>query len=180
MNLFGGPSHLDMFDMKPEAPAEIRGEFRPIATSVPGLQICEHLPRLATWMHRATLIRSVTHGYNSHNPYAVLTGFTGGNDRENYFTKRSDHPGIGSVCQYLGMGPRRPALSRLPARPPRLQPGAAPGGALRRLPRAAVRPAVRDLRPEVRPRVRPEQGVLQPDRARTATRGCRRSTTCPA
>src|SRR5438094_9088737 len=59
LNLFGGPSHLDMFDLKPEAPAEIRGEFRPIATSVPGLQVCEHLPLTARWMHRATLIRSV-------------------------------------------------------------------------------------------------------------------------
>jgi hypothetical protein len=103
LSLFGGPSHLDMFDLKPGAPAEIRGEFQPIASSVPGLSVCEHLPRLAKWMHRASLIRSVTHGYNSHNPYAVLTGFTGGDDRENYFTKRSDHPGIGAVCQYLGM-----------------------------------------------------------------------------
>ncbi len=103
VNLFGGPSHLDMFDMKPNAPAEVRGEFQPIATTVPGLQICEHMPLIAQWMHRAALIRSVTHTYNSHNPYAVLTGFTGGDDRENYFTKRSDHPGIGSVCQFLGM-----------------------------------------------------------------------------
>src|SRR5436305_5178484 len=45
--LLGGPPHLDMWDLKPSAPAEIRGPFRPIATSVPGLQICEHLPRLA-------------------------------------------------------------------------------------------------------------------------------------
>jgi hypothetical protein len=118
VNLFGGPSHLDMFDMKPEAPAEVRGEFRPIATSVPGLQICEHLPRISKWMHRATLIRSVTHGYNSHNPYGVLTGFTGGNDRENYYTKRSDHPGIGSVCHYLGMGPADlPCQVYLPSHP---------------------------------------------------------------
>ena len=104
MNLFGGPSHLDMFDLKPDAPADIRGEFRPIGTSVPGLSICEHLPGVAKLMDRATLIRSVSHGYNSHNPYSVLTGFTGGNDAENYFAKRTDHPGIGSVCQYLGLG----------------------------------------------------------------------------
>src|SRR5262245_6683342 len=45
--LNGGPSHLDMWDMKPDAPAEVRGEFRPIATSVPGVRLCEHLPRLA-------------------------------------------------------------------------------------------------------------------------------------
>jgi Protein of unknown function (DUF1501) len=118
VNLFGGPSHLDMFDMKPDAPAVVRGEFRPIATSVPGLSICEHLPRLARWMHKATLIRSVSHDYNSHNPYAVLTGFTGGDDRENYYTKRSDHPGISAVCQYLGIGPRdMPGSVYLPALP---------------------------------------------------------------
>ena len=45
--LLGGPPHLDTFDLKPDAPAEIRGPFQPIATSVPGVQICEHLPRLA-------------------------------------------------------------------------------------------------------------------------------------
>ncbi len=56
--LFGGPSHIDLWDMKPEAPAEIRGEFRPIATSVPGIQLCEHLPRLAHTMGRFCLVRS--------------------------------------------------------------------------------------------------------------------------
>ena len=53
IHLNGGPSHLDMWDMKPDAPAEIRGEFKPIATSLPGVQLCEHLPRLARQMHRA-------------------------------------------------------------------------------------------------------------------------------
>ena len=105
LNLFGGPSHVDSFDMKPETPPEVRGEFKPINTSLDGLQICEHLPKIAQIMHRVTLIRSVTHGYNSHNPYALLTGFTGGSDAENYFTKSTDHPGIGAVCDYLGMGP---------------------------------------------------------------------------
>ncbi|MFO0953306.1 MAG: DUF1501 domain-containing protein [Isosphaeraceae bacterium] len=118
VNLFGGPSHLDMFDMKPNAPLEVRGEFRPIDTSVPGLQICEHMPRLSRWMHKATLIRSVTHRYNSHNPYAMLTGFDGGNDRENYYTQRTDHPGISAVCQYLGLGPEDlPGSVFLPALP---------------------------------------------------------------
>src|SRR5688500_16472384 len=54
-NLLGGPSHQDMFDLKPDVPAEIRGEFSPIATSVPGLQISEHLPKTAKIMHKTCL-----------------------------------------------------------------------------------------------------------------------------
>jgi hypothetical protein len=118
VNLYGGPSHIDTFDMKPDAPAEVRGPFKAISTSLPGLSICEHLPKLAKWMHKATLIRSVTHAYNSHNPYAMLTGFTGGDDRENYYTKRSDHPGVAAVCQHQGLGPRDlPASVFLPSHP---------------------------------------------------------------
>src|SRR5262245_21645237 len=49
--LQGGPATQDMFDMKPAAPAEIRGEFKPIASNVPGISVCEHLPRMARWMH---------------------------------------------------------------------------------------------------------------------------------
>src|SRR5207249_8783142 len=75
--LDGGPSHLDMWDMKPEAPAEIRGEFRPIATTVPGVRLCEHLPRLARQMHRCTLVRSVTHSVNNNHGSAVYTALTG-------------------------------------------------------------------------------------------------------
>jgi hypothetical protein len=119
LDLFGGPSHLDTFDPKPQAPAEIRGSFKPIATSLTGLHICEHLPRLARWMHRTCLIRTVSHGYNSHNPYAVMTGYTGGNDTEDYFAKPSNHPGMGAVCQYLGIGRRHdlPGYVVLPALP---------------------------------------------------------------
>src|SRR5947208_9049234 len=51
----GGPSHQDIFDLKPEAPKEIRGEFQPIRTNVPGIQICEHLPRLAAMMDKLIL-----------------------------------------------------------------------------------------------------------------------------
>lgn len=103
-NLLGGPSHQDMVDLKPDAPAEIRGEFRPIATSLAGVQICEHLPRLARWMHRACLIRTLTHSYNAHNPLAMMTGFIGENSQVT--SKNSDPPDIGAVCQYLGLGPR--------------------------------------------------------------------------
>ncbi|MEO2032016.1 MAG: DUF1501 domain-containing protein [Planctomycetaceae bacterium] len=104
LNLFGGPPHMDMFDLKPAAPSNVRGEFQPISTAVSGLQICEKLPRIAQLMDRATLIRTYSHRYNSHNPYNVLTGFDGGNDRENYFSKRTDHPSMGSVCEYLDIG----------------------------------------------------------------------------
>ncbi len=118
LNLFGGPPHLDMFDMKPAAPELVRGEFKPIATAVPGLSICELLPLVAQVMDRATLIRTYSHQYNSHNPYNVYTGFDGGNDRENYFAKRSDHPGIGAVCQYLNLGPEDiPRYVIMPAYP---------------------------------------------------------------
>jgi hypothetical protein len=73
---YGGPSHLDILDLKPEAPAEVRGEFKPIATKVPGLSISEHLPRLATLAHKYTVIRSVTHRDNDHaiGTYLALTG----------------------------------------------------------------------------------------------------------
>src|SRR5262249_14146747 len=63
--LDGGPSHLDMWDMKPDAPAEIRGEFKAIPSSVPGLFVSEHLPRMAKVMHLATLIRSAHHSVNN-------------------------------------------------------------------------------------------------------------------
>ncbi|MCH7686922.1 MAG: DUF1501 domain-containing protein [Planctomycetes bacterium] len=102
VNLLGGPSHLDMFDMKPEAPQEIRGEFQPIDTSVPGLQICEHLPRTARTMHLSSLIRTHSHLYNTHSPYNILTGYSGPVVNGNHF-KPSDHPSIGSVMQHAGL-----------------------------------------------------------------------------
>jgi hypothetical protein len=96
--LNGGPSHLDMWDMKPDAPAEIRGEFKPIATSVPGIQLSEHLPRLAKQMHRCSLVRSVHHSVNNAHAAAVYAGLTG-HDRgeQGGGTKPTDHPAIGSV-----------------------------------------------------------------------------------
>lgn len=57
--LAGGPPHLDMFDLKPEAPVEIRGEFRPIRTNVPGIEICELMPRMAKVMDKLAIIRSI-------------------------------------------------------------------------------------------------------------------------
>ncbi len=75
---YGGPSHLDIWDLKPDAPAEIRGEFRPVATSVPGVAITEHLPRLARLAHRYAIVRSVHHRDNDHaiGAYLALTGYS--------------------------------------------------------------------------------------------------------
>ena len=64
--LAGGPPHLDTYDMKPEAPAEIRGEFRPIPTNVPGIEVCELLPLHAACADRFTLIRSISHDFSDH------------------------------------------------------------------------------------------------------------------
>jgi hypothetical protein len=66
INLSGGPSHVDTFDMKPDAPADYRGEFRPMATNVPGMAICEHLPRLGRCADKFALLRGVSHSLTEH------------------------------------------------------------------------------------------------------------------
>src|SRR6188508_3149871 len=75
--LHGGLSTIDTFDLKPDAPAEFRGEFKPIATNVAGLQVCEHLPRLAKQMDKLALIRSFRHQNSDHGPadHYMLTGY---------------------------------------------------------------------------------------------------------
>ncbi len=74
--MWGGPSQLDTWDMKPNAPSDIRGEFKPISTTVPGIQICEHFPRLARLAHHYTIIRSMTHNDPAHlsSVHHLLTG----------------------------------------------------------------------------------------------------------
>src|SRR4029450_12115383 len=71
--LNGGPSHLDMWDMKPAAPDNIRGEFKSTASSLPGVPVCEHLPKLAHEMHRVALVRSMNHSVNNAHALAVYT-----------------------------------------------------------------------------------------------------------
>jgi hypothetical protein len=96
--LNGGPSHLDMWDMKPLAPVEIRGEFASIPSSLPGVPVCEHLPRLAKHMHRATLVRSMHHSVNNAHAAAVYAALTG-HDRgeQGGGAKPTDHPPPGAV-----------------------------------------------------------------------------------
>ena len=70
---YGGPSHLDTFDMKPDAPQEVRGEFKPISTSVPGIQVSEHLPHTAKVMHHVAVIRSMHHTNRLHDSASTET-----------------------------------------------------------------------------------------------------------
>src|SRR5262245_2990724 len=76
LHQWGGPSHHDTFDMKPHAPDAIRGEYTPVASSLPGLTVCEHLPRTAKVMHKVTLVRGLCHTMKNHNSagYYSLTG----------------------------------------------------------------------------------------------------------
>jgi hypothetical protein len=91
-----------MFDLKPGAPAEIRGPFRPIATSVPGVQVCEHLPRLASLTHKLAIVRSVSHPNSNHTPmiYYTLTGRQVERPNEDNDVRppqRGDFPHLGSM-----------------------------------------------------------------------------------
>src|SRR5262245_29519919 len=102
--LSGGLTQHDSFDPKPEAPAEIRGEFRPIATRTPGIEICEHLPKLAERSHLWALCRSLTHPYTGHSQWhlAMLTGRTPmppGFDASR--PKPTDWPSIAATAQRL-------------------------------------------------------------------------------
>ncbi len=97
--LNGGASHHDTFDMKPDAPEEIRGEFKPIATNVPGIRVCEHLPMVARHADKFTVVRSMSHRDNNH-PSAVYWSLTGHEypraSNLSEFLSREDHPHIGS------------------------------------------------------------------------------------
>jgi hypothetical protein len=109
--LNGGPSHLDMWDMKPDLPSEMRSEFQPIATAVPGVQVCEHLPRLARLMSHCALVRSVHHDQVAHAPavYTALTGIRSNIRAGIVGAKPTDHPAIGSA-----VGRFRPPTSQVP------------------------------------------------------------------
>lgn len=78
INIFlgGGPSHQDMFDLKPNAPVEYRGEFNPIATNVPGIEICEHMPKLAAMADKFAIIRSIADKINQHSNFQTQTGYS--------------------------------------------------------------------------------------------------------
>jgi hypothetical protein len=101
---YGGPSHQDTWDMKPDAPLEVRGEFRPIATAVPGIRVCEHLSRSARIAHHVTVVRSMHHHMRNHNSAAVeaLCGRTPlKGDLELLSSDPTDFPCYGSALSYL-------------------------------------------------------------------------------
>lgn len=99
--LRGGPSHIDSYDMKPVAPLEIRGEFRPIQTNVPGIEICEHTPLQASMMDKLAIVRGIrSNDLGDHTPHYIVTGFP----------DRGKRPAFGSIISYL-----QPQRDGLPA-----------------------------------------------------------------
>ncbi len=122
--MWGGPSQLETWDMKPQAPSEYRGPFSPIATSVPGIEICELFPQQAKLAHRYSLIRSLHHEMASHNDGSieVLTGKTP-LQADPTSTAKSTHPDLGMIAsrvrgpqphglpQYIGI-PKQPFMTQ--------------------------------------------------------------------
>ncbi|MFO0961050.1 MAG: DUF1501 domain-containing protein [Isosphaeraceae bacterium] len=100
----GGPPHQDMVDLKPEAPAEIRGEFKPIATNVPGIDICEHMPRLAGIMDKVAVIRTIVGARGEHAAVQCLTGYP-----ELISKAQGGRPSLGSILSYR-LGPTDPSI----------------------------------------------------------------------
>jgi hypothetical protein len=101
--LTGAPSHLDTFDLKPEAPREIRGEFKTIATRAPGVGFCEHLPQLAARADKLAVIRSMTHGLPSHEhaTHMMLTGVNELPPGSTHMASRADWPCYASGLDFV-------------------------------------------------------------------------------
>jgi hypothetical protein len=111
LHQFGGPSQFETFDMKPHAPAEVRGEFRPIPSALPGVPVCERLPRVARIMDKVTVIRSLTHTMKNHNSaaYYSLTGHAPPTDDQRLRDSLDLFPAYGSIVDRLA-----PAKAGLP------------------------------------------------------------------
>jgi hypothetical protein len=99
----GGLGHLDSFDMKPEAPEGIRGEFKPIATATPGIQYCEHLPGLASHSDKLAIVRSMSHNYTNHlnATHEILTGHSQPGAFFDKIASRDDYPHYASALEYI-------------------------------------------------------------------------------
>ncbi len=116
--MWGGPAQQDTWDPKPDAPAEYRGEFRPIATRTPGLYVCEHLPRLARHTDKLALLRAMTHPDVDHTT-ATHYLLTGRGVPRRGAPREEDWPTYGSVLSWLGRGrgPLPPFVSMMPVVP---------------------------------------------------------------
>jgi hypothetical protein len=108
--LQGGPSHMETYDLKPAAPADYRGEFRPIASAVPGMEICEHLPRHARVAEKLVLIRSISHGFANHAGGAGR--FLSGYPPLRPLDPKAQYPCLGPVVSKMLEGRRDPAMPR--------------------------------------------------------------------
>src|SRR6516164_5301376 len=97
--LLGGAATQDMWALKPGAPAGVRSEFKPIPTSASGIQVCEHLPKMARWMHRSAVVRSVNHKAGCHNCLPCYAGFEV--PQPDQHPRDTHPPSMGSVCEYL-------------------------------------------------------------------------------
>ncbi|MBI4586397.1 MAG: DUF1501 domain-containing protein [Planctomycetes bacterium] len=104
--LVGGAPHIDLFDPKPEAPAEVRGEYKTISTKVPGIRICEHLPRLAAAMDKMVILRSLEGGTEAHASHICLTGYPEGKNGPDGKNGSLEWPSFGSFVSKL-QGPAR-------------------------------------------------------------------------
>ena len=114
---YGGPSHIDMFDMKPGAPESIRGPHKPISSSAPGIQVSERLPKTAKIMDRVTLIRSVHHTMKNHNSaaYYALSGHEPPSDDQRLRDSIDLFPAYGSVVDRLApVGKEMPGFISYP------------------------------------------------------------------
>ncbi len=98
--LLGGAPTQDMFDLKPAAPDGVGGEFKPIATTAPGIEVCELLPESAKWMHKSAIVRTVNHKAGCHNPMPSLTGYPEPLPSIGV-VQDSLPPSMGSVCEFL-------------------------------------------------------------------------------
>ena len=109
VTLYGGPPQTETFDMKPEAPLEARGPFKPIPSSVVDLHVCEHLPRLSRLLHLGTVARTLSHKDTAHaaSLYTHLTGWPHRINNQNFPATPDDHPHYGAIVSKMRPPPRQ-------------------------------------------------------------------------
>ena len=135
--LSGGPPHQDMVDLKMDAPVEIRGEFKPIATNVPGIDICEHLPLLAQRMDRLAIIRSLVGSEGRHAAFQCMTG------HGHLGQPAGGWPSLGAAVSKI-QGPVRPGTLPFVSLSPRMKASAASMALSASTERACSRPKASD------------------------------------